>query len=174
MRKMMFEDYKGEQTFIGYSNHIRWLENDFFGGPNIDGEYLVRFKEGGCKVLHGYGRNKTGLDLVISHIKYGCSILHEDETEFSSEEILKLGNSHNIWFEKFYGEYSLEEIIVYDKNPPEYFMIPALNEDGFAKTFDDVEGEDVYKFKENHNGRTDIFEFEMVERRKIEYEKNEF
>ena len=42
-------------------------------------------------------------------------------------------------------------------------MIPAFDTDIFAETFDEVEGQDDYKFKDHPDHRNDPFVYEKIE-----------
>ena len=98
MREMMYVDHKGEKTHLGYSNQIRWLSTEYFRAPRQSGKYLVRFKNGIYDTVSCTG-DENGMWFVEKHIHNGSEIFHDDGTEFSADEILKLGAETRIWYD---------------------------------------------------------------------------
>lgn len=131
MKKLVYQDYRNEESTIGFKEEVIWKITDYCNGPKKSGEYLTSDGKGNIKNIYSTGDDRDATKELFDKILDGCEYENatwSDTNEFlSNDDLIDLYRSHHVWYtiNEYYKEdwgscYDLE--ILRGKDIPKYFL----------------------------------------------------
>jgi len=136
MKKMVYQDYRNEESIIGFKEEVIWKITDYCDGPKKSGEYLTSDGKGNIKKIYCTGDDRDAIKELFDKILDGCeyeNIAWSDTNEnLSNDDLINLYRSHHVWYiingfyEEDWGSHCNLEILR-GKDIPKYFFETNLS-----------------------------------------------